>query len=279
MVEPIKELRKICYKDSGKKRPWYMELFTMKVSIYVTKLFLCTSIHADQVTMLMVLLVLLGSGMVAFGSIWAVFFGITLIHFTVVLDNVNGEVARYRKEGSLMGSFLEEFYHTISMPFIFFSLGYWIFLNTGIKIALIFGFLCSVFASPIVLTSIKTAVVKKGIDRLESKNGMLPKKYALLKEEISIKGGSTETGKRLYSAYDIIKELWGFPFSVVHIHLIVIFELLNHYLSFMQPYLLPLVYIIAYGTASVIKQFLSFIVHYKGKTVFHYYNALFGKRQ
>jgi len=255
-----------------------MELFTMKVSIYVTKFFLYTTIHADHVSMLMVLLVLLGSGMMAFGSVWIMFIGITLIHFTVILDNVNGEVARYKKEGSLMGSFLEEFYHTISTPFIFFSLGYGIFLHTGIKIALLFGFLCSVFASPIVLTSIKTAVVKKGMDRLQSKNGMLPKKYTIPKAQINVKGGDTEIGRKLYSSYDIIKELWGFPFNIVHIHAIIAIELLNYYLNFTPPFLLSLIYIVIYGTVSALRQFISFVVHYKGKTIFHYYNALFGKK-
>ncbi|MFH0868040.1 MAG: hypothetical protein V1831_01895 [Candidatus Woesearchaeota archaeon] len=276
MVESIKELRKICYKGSTKKRPLYMELVTMKISIYVTKLFLYTPIHADHVSMLMVLLILAGSGMMAFGSIWLMFIGATLMHFTVVLDNVNGEVARYRKEGSLMGSFLEEFYHTISIPFIFFSLGYGIFLHTGIELALLFGFLCSVFVSPIVLTSIKTAVVKKGIDRIEK--GMLPKKYTILKGDINVKGGSTQLGRKLYSSYDILKDLWGFPANIIHIHIIITIELFNYYFNLMPPFLLPLIYLVLYGTISVIRQFLSFIVHYKGKTVFHYYNALFGKK-
>lgn len=278
MVESIKELRNICYKNSSKKRPLYMELFTMKISIYVTKLFLYTPIHADQVSMLMLLLVLVGSGMIAFGPMWAMFIGITLIHFTVVLDNVNGEVARYRKEGSLIGSFLEETYHVLAAPFIFFSLGYGIFNQTGFKTAIIFGFLCSVFASPIILNAIKIAVVKKGLDRLKEKKGMLPKKYTMLKEDVDIEGGSTRFGRKLYSLYETIKELWGFPAYIGHIQLIITIELLNYYFNFMPPYLLSLIYVIIYGTVSVFRQFISFIVHYKGKTIFHYYNALFGNK-
>ncbi|MBI2523036.1 CDP-alcohol phosphatidyltransferase family protein [Candidatus Woesearchaeota archaeon] len=278
MVESIKELRKICYRNSNKKRPLYMDMVTMKVSIYITKLFLYTPIHADHVSMLMILLALIGSGMIAFGPIVIMFIGITLIHLSVVLDNVNGEVARYRKEGSLMGSFLEEFYHTLSIPFIFFSLGYGIFSQTGTRAAILFGFLAAIFASPIVLTAIKTAVVKKGMDRLEEKRGMLPKKYTIPKSEINVKGGSTEAGKKLYSAYDVIKQVWGFPFNILHMQAILALELLNSYYSFMQPFLLPLAYIMLYGSVSAIRQVLSFIVHYNGKTIFHYYNALFGKK-
>ena len=278
MVESVRELRKICYKDSGKKRPLYMELVTMKISIYVTKLLIYTPIHADQVTMMMMMLVLAGSGMMAFGSIWIMFIGITVIHFTVVLDNVNGEVARYKKQGNLMGSFLEEFYHLFSTPLIFFSFGYGIYKHTGIELALIFGFLCSVFASPIVIIAVKTAVVKKGMDRLESKKKMLPESYTMLKEKIDVKGGSTKLGKKLYSAYDVIKEFLGFPFNIVHINIVIAIELINYYYSFMPPYLLSLAYLVVYGSVSVLRQFISFIVHYKGRTIFHYYNALFGKK-
>ena len=278
MVESIRELRKICYRNSDKKRPLYMEMFTMKISIYVTKLLLYMPIHADQVTISMVLLAIIGSGMMAFGSILAMFIGITLIHFTVILDNVNGEIARYRKEGSLTGTFLEEFYHTVSIPFIFFSLGYGVFSHTGAKSTIIFGFLAAIFASPIVITSIKTAVVKKGIDRLESKKGMLPKKYTMLNSEINVKGGSTKTGRELYSLYGKLREIWGFPLNILHIQVILALELMNYYLSFMPAFLLPLAYIIIYGSVSVIRQIISFIVHYNGKTVFHYYNALFNKK-
>ncbi|MBW2976322.1 hypothetical protein KY347_02645 [Candidatus Woesearchaeota archaeon] len=278
MVEPIKELRKICYKGVTKKRPLYMELFTMKISVYVTKLFLYTPIHADQVSILMLLLMLFGSGMMAFGSVWTMFAGITLIHFTVVLDNVNGEVARYYKEGSLIGSFLEEVYHVLSIPFIFFSFGFGIFMHTGIKAAIISGFLCSVFSSPVILNAVKIAVVKKGLDRLKSEKGMLPKKYTLLNEKINIEGGSTESGKKLYALYEKIKELWGFPANIAHIQIIIAIELFNRYFNFMPPFLLSLVYIIIYGAVSVLRQFMSFVVHYRGKTIFHYYNALFGKK-
>lgn len=254
-----------------------MEWFTMRISIYVTKLLLYTGIHADQVTMLMVLLSLIGSGMMAFSSIWTMFIGITIIHFTIVLDNVNGEVARYKKEGSLIGTYMEEIYHVVSTPFIFFSFAYGIFNQTGMNIAIIFGFLIAIFSSPIVLRAIESSVVKKGLDRLKSKDGMLPKKYTMLKGEINIKGGSTELGSKLYSTYDIINEFLGFPFHFVHIHILITLELFNYYYNFMPPFLLPLLYLVIYGSISVIRQFISFIVHYKGKTIFHYYNALFGK--
>ena len=278
MVESIKELRKICYKGSSKRRPLYNELFTMKFTIYITKFLLSTPVRANHVTMLMILLVLIGSGMMAFGPIWVMFIGITLIHFTNFLDSVDGEISRYYQEGDLTGIFLEELYHTLLIPLMFFSFGYGIYTQTGNGLPVVFGFLSAVFGSPIVLTSIKTAVVKEAMDKFESKEDFMAKKHLLPKKKIDVKGGDTELGKKLYHLYEGLKELLGFTLNMVGIHMIIATELLNYYFNFMPSFILSLVYIIIYGSASFLRQFISFMVHYKGKTVFHYYNALFGKK-
>src|SRR3989344_2789913 len=76
MVESIKELREICYKGSKGRRPLYMEWVTMKISIYVTKLLLYTPIRADQVTISMILLAIIGSVFMAFGNLLYMLIGI-----------------------------------------------------------------------------------------------------------------------------------------------------------------------------------------------------------
>lgn len=279
MVPSIKELRIICYEGSKGKRPLYMELVTMKLSIYVTKLLLYTPIKADQVTISMMLLIILGSIFMSFGTFKFLLIGILLIHFTVVLDNVNGEVARYRKEGSMTGTFLEQFFHEIATPLIFFSLAYGVFLQTGYKSALVFGFLCAIFSKSVVLPAIDSAVVKNGLRDSEhgTKNEKL-KKYISLIGKVNIKGGGTEIGRKLYTFYDYVREFWNAPFNIVHVNALVILEIINSYYALLPQYFMLYWYIAIYGIASVIIQVISFIVHYKGKTVYHYYVALFGKK-
>ena len=280
MVESIKELKEICYKDSKGRRPLYMEWVTMKISIYVTKLLLYTPIGADQITIGMVLLVILGSIFMAFGALKFLLIGILIIHFTVILDNVNGEVARYRKEGSMTGTFLEQFYHEISVPLIFFSLGFGIFLATGYKSAVIFGFLCAIFSRSTVLSALKSAVVKNAIR--DRKNNMvedkLKKYYSITGKSPNVEGGSTETGAKLYRKYDFIREFWSAPFNIVHINILVLLEILNHHhLNLIPAYSMLYWYLVIYGSASVLIQIISFAVHYKGNTVYHYYVAMMGK--
>lgn len=279
MVEPIKELRDICYRDSKAKRPLYMELFTMRISIYVTKLLLYTPISADHVTISMMLMVALGSALMAFGSLKFLLIGILLVHFTVVLDNVNGEIARYRKEGSMAGTFLEQLYHEISTPLIFFFLSFGVFLKTGYTSVLVFGFLCAIFSKSVVLPAIDAAVIKNALR--DSKNGKMKeklKRYISIVGKANLKGGGTKSGKKLYNIYDHFREFWGAPSNIAHINLIVLLEILNFYYGLWPMYFLIYWYLVIYGIVSVLIQVISFIVHYKGNTVYHYYVSIFRKK-
>lgn len=273
MVESIKELRKIC--GSKKKQPLYMQLVSMKFSIYITKLLLYTKISADYITISMILLLITGSIFMAFGDLWMIFIGILIIHFTIILDNVNGEVARYWKEDGIIGTFLEQMYHNIAIPLIFFTISYGVFLKTGFHSILIFGFLAAVFGKSIVLSSIKDAIVA---DRLnEIKKGKERQKISIT-EKPNLKGGTTKTGKRLYDIYDIIRDFWAYPANVVHITILTIIELINIQQGFFPQYMLISLYLIIYGVISTLIQITAFIVNYKGKTVEHYYKELFERK-
>jgi hypothetical protein len=273
MVESIKDLRKIC--GSKKKQPLYMELVCMKISIYITKLLLYTKISADYVTISMILLLIAGSVFMAFGSLWMIFIGILLIHFTIILDNVNGEVARYQKEDGIIGTFLEQVYHNLAVPFIFFALSYGVFIKTNFYPIFIFGFLAAIFGKPVVLNSVKDAVVTERLS--ETKKGEKTKKI-VIPGKSNIKGGATKTGKKLYGAYDIIREFWVYPANIVHITILALIELINVQQGFFPQYMLLSLYLMIYGTISALIQITAFIVNYKGKTAEHYYKELFERK-
>lgn len=273
MVEPVKDLRKIC--GSKKKQPLYMELVSMKISMYITKLLLYTKISADYVTISMILLLIAGSISMAFGGLWMIFIGILLIHFTIILDNVNGEVARYWKEDGIIGTFLEQVYHNLATPFIFFALSYGVFLKTGFYSILIFGFLAAVLGKPIVLNSIKDAVVAERLS--EIKKGKKIQKVSIT-GKVNIKGGGAKAGKKLYEVYDIIRELWVYPANIVHITILALIELINIQQGFFPQYMLISLYLIIYGAISALIQITAFIVNYKGRTAEHYYKELFEKK-
>ena len=271
MVESIKELRRIC---QSKKQPLYMQHVSMKISIYITKLFLYTKLSADYVTIVMILLLITGSIVMAFGGLWMILIGVLIIHLTIILDNVNGEVARYWKEDGIIGTFLEQVYHNIAVHLIFFMLAFGVFLKTGIISILIFGFLCAIFGKPIILNSIKDAVIAERLDEISK--GKKARKVSV-SGKVNVKGGSTKMGKQLYGAYDFIRDFWVYPANVVHITLIAIIELLSAHYGFAAPYIFFYIYLTVYVSASVIIQAAAFIVNYRGRAVDHYYKQLFEK--
>jgi hypothetical protein len=227
----------------------------------------------------MVLLAILGSIFMGVGTLPWMLAGILIIHFTVILDNCNGEIARYRKEGSMMGTFMEQYYHELSVPLIFFSFAYGIFTLTGWELALVFGFLCAVFSRSTVLSALKSAVVKNSIrDNENKKRDEKLRRYAKLVGKANVKGGGTDKGRELYSAYDHVREFWSAPFNIVHLNLIIIFEMVNMSYSFITPFYLSFAYLAVYGSLSVLIQIISFVVHYRGNTIYHYYVAMHKKK-
>ncbi len=94
-----------------------------KLSIYLTRLFLSTSVTPNQITVLMLLTGIVGALALALGSIWLGFF---LTYLCIVLDATDGEVARYKKKYSLRGVYLDLLNHVGMESLFFFGLTLWV---------------------------------------------------------------------------------------------------------------------------------------------------------
>ena len=215
-MESIKELRAIC---QTKTADVHAAGFNTHIDIH-HKTYLYTGLSADYVTIFMMLLVIAGSIIMATGSLWNILIGILLIHFTIILDNVNGEVARYNREDGLIGTFLEQVYHNLAVPSLFFSISFGVFTATGTKSVLIFGFLASIFGMPIILKSIKDAVIDERLS--EIKKGRKRQKISL--KSTNIQGGGSLFGGMLYSLYEKFRAIWVYPANIVHITVLAILK-------------------------------------------------------
>lgn len=88
-------------------------------SIYLTRLFLVTNITANQVSAAMIIVGVIAGAVVAFGYIGA---GLALVYLSLLLDAVDGEVARYRKVFSLKGIYLDLVNHLVVFGVFFLGL-------------------------------------------------------------------------------------------------------------------------------------------------------------
>ena len=111
----IAELRAETQPDWLLARPgaehWAGRLYMRRLSPYLTRLVLRTPIPANGVTALMIPAGLLGALCFTFDGLWTAVLGVLLIQLQLLLDCSDGEVARWRKQFSPVGVYLDQLAH------------------------------------------------------------------------------------------------------------------------------------------------------------------------
>lgn len=150
-MESIKKLREIC--QSPKDVHNYNGLFNyfrVRIwrvpSIYITKLLLYTPITPNQVTMLMIFIGFIVTYLFSLGSYWSAIIGVLLLEFVYILDAVDGEIARYKKQTSVVGIFLDLMVHVSNVSIIFIGITIGLYrLNPSLEIVAL-GLSASLFS-------------------------------------------------------------------------------------------------------------------------------------
>jgi phosphatidylglycerophosphate synthase len=118
-MESIKELRAKC--QTVHKGDFSAEL-VRRVSIYITWLLIPTGISANGVSILNIFIAALSGLAFSFGTLIAYSSGILLFVLNTILDGVDGEIARYRKQSSLTGLFLDRINSVFVYPSVFWGI-------------------------------------------------------------------------------------------------------------------------------------------------------------
>lgn len=126
-MESIKELRKICQPKAYQYH--VSERFYKIFSIYITKIFIILGLRPNSITVLGFLTGIAGGFLYLAQSF---FWGSIFFLVFYMLDNVDGEVARYRKLSSMFGVWLDAVAGHLIYPCFFLALGLGVFFKTGI---------------------------------------------------------------------------------------------------------------------------------------------------
>lgn len=144
----IKELRKICQapEDCHNFKSYFHNKIWRVLSIYITKLLIYTPLKPNHVTFIMVFWGFIVGFLFSIGTYWYMLLGAIVLEFLLVLDCVDGELARYKKIFSLNGIFLDSVAHltNLAIPFIGITIGLYK-SNPDIHVVLI-GLSASVFS-------------------------------------------------------------------------------------------------------------------------------------
>ena len=112
----------------------------------MTYLALRLGLTANQVTVLQTIAGLAGAVCLAFPTTAMTIAGIALLQFGFVLDNVDGEVARFRKQVSVTGKFLDTVGHELVIPSMYFALGVMTYFRLGHFESVVAGFCWGLFS-------------------------------------------------------------------------------------------------------------------------------------
>jgi phosphatidylglycerophosphate synthase len=157
------------------------------ISVYLTWMLLQTPLRANHVTTLHLILGILGSALLGHPSLTVRLGGCALLYVGFVLDNVDGEIARFRKEVSVTGKYLDTVAHTIVNSFMFFCFGFSAFWDTMSIWSIVLGFLGALFCLRIDVFAMYTEAAKAFKSNLDSNYEY----YANIESRVE-KGGETE---------------------------------------------------------------------------------------
>ena len=127
------ELRQLCEKEYYSKSQQRMHY----LMLYATRPLLKTNITPNQISTFWVILQLVASTFMVVGSYWGNIIGILLYTLAMLLDYVDGQIARIKKISTYKGIFLEELGLYFGNPIFFLCLGigtarafgnYWYFI-------------------------------------------------------------------------------------------------------------------------------------------------------
>lgn len=131
----IKELRKL----SKTKRRDLVYSFVDYLAYFPAWLFLHTPLTANQVTVIWIIGQIVSALFVAKGTWLSMLMGVTAFQLFFILDCSDGIVARYKKQFSLNGIYLDYLGHYIANPLLLICLGIGAFRNTGDILPVLLG--------------------------------------------------------------------------------------------------------------------------------------------
>lgn len=118
-IESIKKIREICQEKAKGGGFWYVEAVLRKISIYFTWLFLLTPISPNQISILSLIPGLAASILFSTGQAWGFLIGAICLQLYEIIDCCDGEVARYRRQTSSTGKYVDMLVETVVHPFVY----------------------------------------------------------------------------------------------------------------------------------------------------------------
>ena len=124
---PIEELRRVGQPEHIRTRAgaehWTAHLFTRSISVYLTRLAVWSGMSADTATVLVILCGWGAAVALLVPGVWGPLLALALALGQMVLDSIDGEIARWNRTTGPRGVFLDRIAHATAESFIPVALG------------------------------------------------------------------------------------------------------------------------------------------------------------
>lgn len=110
-------------KEKQDKEDLWLYYVVRRISFYPTWLFLKMGVSANQATYISMVVGVIGCGFLAFGNYGIRIAGASLVNLWIILDCVDGNIARYRKTFSNYGELVDSLSGYIMNALLFLSVG------------------------------------------------------------------------------------------------------------------------------------------------------------
>ncbi len=198
-MESIKELRRICQAERRRYDTWHGIYFARPISIYITLIFLRLGFSPNMATGAFLLTGIIGSILLASGDKVLFFLGTLFLQLWYIIDHVDGEIARYRKQTTFTGVYFDKICHYILHPLIFLCIGLGLYFREHDIMIFLICLLAGYSISMISLSSdVNNSILYEKI------KGICP-------IATSIANNSAGTGKKTPAIFSIIHHLCTFP--------------------------------------------------------------------
>jgi phosphatidylglycerophosphate synthase len=138
-MESIKVLREICQKPRAACDTWHGRKIARPISIYITIFFLKFNMSANIATAIFLVCGVISSLLLISTCRIIFFLGVFLFQLWYILDHVDGEIARYKRQTSVTGIYFDHMAHYIVHPLLFICLGFGMFLTNSDVLYIILG--------------------------------------------------------------------------------------------------------------------------------------------
>lgn len=116
-------IRKSLPAEKNSKSSLWVKLIIRKLSFIFTFIFINLGFSAKQVSLLSVVIAIVGSILLGINSFRCMIIGMILVNFWLVLDCVDGNIARCKGSSSLLGSFIDAISGYTILAFVYLGIG------------------------------------------------------------------------------------------------------------------------------------------------------------